>query len=106
MTKFRKLVGKNIKELRQLASLSQADLAHKIGVSDKTISYWENGHNAISYDSIPLLAQALDVPEYKLFVFGDLACRNNEESLNLLNSLTEKEKNIISKIINNVLMLR
>lgn len=42
--KFRKLV----KEVRRQLSLTQEDLAHKLGVSFATINRWENGKNTPS----------------------------------------------------------
>lgn len=106
MLNFRKRVGKNLKDLRIIAGLSQEELANSVGVSEKTISYWENGHNALKYDNIPIIAKALGVPEYKLFVFGDLSNDNKDEIKNLLDSLTDKEYRIILSIIKSILMLR
>ena len=106
MTDFKKQFAKRLKELRIASGLSQEELANAVGVSEKTVSYWENGHNYVAIKTIPLLAKALNVPEYKFFVFGELSSENNEEILNLLNSMTEKEKRIVSQVVNSILMLR
>ncbi len=87
---FRKRFGKRFKELRIMAGLSQADVANAMGYSEKTVSYWENGHNPIKFDNLP----------------GELNSQNNEEVIDLLNSMTEKERNIVSQVIKSILMLR
>jgi len=38
-------IGKFISENRKIKKLTQAELAEKLGVTDKTISKWENGKN-------------------------------------------------------------
>ena len=38
-----KKVGARIAKMRMDAGLTQAALAEKLGVSDKTVSKWENG---------------------------------------------------------------
>lgn len=38
-------IAERLKELRQENGLSQSALAHKIGVSQKAIDYWERGVN-------------------------------------------------------------
>ena len=106
MKEFRQYFGKKLKELRTTAGLSQAELANIMGYSEKTISYWENGHNPIKFDNIPVLAKALGVPAYKLLVFGELNSQNNEEIMALLDSMTEKERNIVAQVVKSILMLR
>lgn len=38
-----KNIGKFLQELRKSKGLTQKELAEQIGISDKTISKWENG---------------------------------------------------------------
>lgn len=42
-------VGKFIKERRKVLNLTQEELAVKVGVSNRTISKWENGHGLPDY---------------------------------------------------------
>ena len=37
------VTGKIVKELREKNGLTQLQLSEKLGVSDKTVSKWENG---------------------------------------------------------------
>jgi len=102
---FKKLFGTRIRALRTLAGLSQEKLAEKIGLSSKTISYIENGKNTLSFNKLPLLAEGLGVPVYKLFVFTESET-NTEAIQELINSATSKELNALTDIIKVVLALK
>ena len=106
MTEFQKQFANKLKEIRISSSLSQEKLAEKLGVATKTVSYWENGHNAVTFNKIPLIAKALNVPVYKLFVFGDILSGDDDEISELINSLTERERLCISKVIKAILALK
>ena len=106
MTEFQKQFANKLKEIRIASGLSQEKLAEKLGVATKTVSYWENGHNAVTFNKIPLIAKALNVPLYKLFVFGDILSGDDDEISELINSLTERERLCISKVIKAILALK
>ena len=72
MTDFRKKFAKRLKELRTSAGLTQEELAGAVGVETKTVSYWENGHNSVTFNKLPIIAKTLGIPVYKLFVFGEI----------------------------------
>ena len=97
---FYKEFGKRLRQLRLQANLSQEKLAEHVGVATTTVSYWENAHNPVSFGKIPAIADALDVPIYKLFVFLD-----NDEKLadkdyiTLLQSKTGEELNMLFNFI-------
>lgn len=48
-----KRIGERIAKLRTAANLTQAALAEKLGVSDKTISKWEVGGRVSRYHIFP-----------------------------------------------------
>ena len=106
MTEFQKQFANKLKEIRIAPGLSQENLAEKLGGATKTVSYWENGHNAVTFNKIPLIAKALNVPVYKLFVFGDILSGDDDEISELINSLTERERLCISKVIKAILALK
>lgn len=56
-----KKIGQFIQTLRKEADLTQKDLAEKIGVSDKTISKWENGNGLPDLESLNSLSSFFDV---------------------------------------------
>lgn len=53
--------GKIIKELREFQNLSQPDLAKLVGVTNGTISFWENGINEPKASYIEKLAEIFNV---------------------------------------------
>ena len=55
------VTGNMIKELREKRKMTQADLAEKLFVSDKTVSKWENGKGYPDISLLEPLAAALDV---------------------------------------------
>lgn len=97
---FYKAFGKRLKQLRLEANLSQEDLAEFVGVATKTVSYWENAHNPVTLNRIPLIANALNIPIYKLFVFLDIDEKNaNKDYLALLQTRTGQELEVLFRVI-------
>lgn len=64
-------IGAYIAVKRKAQDLTQAQLAQKLGVSDKSVSKWERGDNLPSIDSAALLAWIFDIPVEDLFVLND-----------------------------------
>ena len=86
MTTFRKLFAARLKELRTAADISQEKFAELLGVAPKTVSYWENGHNAVNFDKLPKIAEVLQVPVFQLFVIAaDLVEGGNSEGVVSIN---------------------
>lgn len=54
-------IGKFIASLRHQAELTQGELGEKIGVSNKTISRWENGNYMPDIEMLQLLSKEFDV---------------------------------------------
>jgi SOS-response transcriptional repressor LexA len=60
-------IGKRIMELREEAKITQAELGIKCGVSQKSIGKYELGWHEAPYDTIRLIAEALNTtPSYLL----------------------------------------
>lgn len=97
---FYRKFGKRLKELRLQANLTQEQLAEYVGVATKTVSYWENAHNPITLNKIPLIAEVLGVPAYKLFLFLDIEENAaDKDYIELLQSTTGKELDTLFKVI-------
>ena len=56
-----KKIGNFIAILRKEHILTQKELANKIGVSDKTISKWENGRGLPEVSIMHTLCETLDI---------------------------------------------
>lgn len=55
-------LGRLIREARERRHLSQAGLAEDIGVSQALVSLWELGERIPTFERLPTLARALDLP--------------------------------------------
>ena len=53
--------AERLKELRTEMNLSRANLAKKINVSERLISYWENGKRECDFDMLITLADIFSV---------------------------------------------
>ena len=82
------VIGKFITLKRKEKNLTQEQLAEKIGVSNKTISKWENGKCMPDYSVIEILCKELDVTVSEL-----LDGEENEKSIRVYD-----EKEIIGMI--------
>ena len=60
-------IGKIIKQLRSVHSLSQEDLAEQLGVSSQTISNWENDRTVPALDYMKKLCEEYQLSLDQLF---------------------------------------
>ena len=74
-------IGENIKQLRGELSLTQEQLAARLGYTAQAVSKWENGATAPDIALLPLLAQALGVSIDTLFAPCKTAYRHRGERL-------------------------
>jgi transcriptional regulator with XRE-family HTH domain len=61
------VIGERLKALRERKLMSQGDVQKSTGLLRCYISRVENGHTVPSVETLEKLAQALDVPMYRLF---------------------------------------
>ncbi len=78
------VTGAVIKELREKNSMTQLQLADKLGVTDKTISKWETGKGYPDITLLEPIADALRVSVTEL-ISGN-AVRNENVSANMMRS--------------------
>ena len=64
-----KILGQAISSLRKKKGLTQAMLAEKLSLSDKTISKWESGQGYPDITVIPKLAEIFSVTTIKITVY-------------------------------------
>jgi transcriptional regulator with XRE-family HTH domain len=61
------VIGEKLKVLRAQKNMSQGDIEKRTGLLRCYISRVENGHTVPSVDTLEKMAQALEVPMYRLF---------------------------------------
>ena len=90
------LIGSYIAQKRRALNLTQEQLSEKLGVSNKTISKWENGKCMPDYSVIQELCDELHVTLAELMAGKDSAeesdrTYNNEQILDLIRRMQELE---------------
>lgn len=63
-----KMIGATISDLRKRSGLTQAELAEKLNISNKTISKWENGQGYPDITYLPMISKLLGVSVDDLLV--------------------------------------
>ena len=99
-------IGRYIARKRKEQNLTQEQLSEQLGVSNKTISKWENGKCMPDYSLIQKLCEALDVTLPEL-MDGEDAAENSvrvyddEQILDLLRRTQEleRQKNILYGLV-------
>lgn len=78
------VTGAVIKELREKNRMTQVQLAEKIGVSDKTVSKWENGKGYPDITLLEPIAEAFRISVAELISGNTI--RNSNVSANMMRS--------------------
>ena len=107
-----------LKELRKEKKLSQKEIAKEMGISEKTLSRWENGESQIKPEKTQKLADLFGVsignllgyePESKQasnYQKIKICFSNGEELSFLVRNFTEKELTKITSQFNNGNLMR
>lgn len=100
------VIGKFISQKRKEKNITQAQLAEKIGVSNKTISKWETGKCMPDYNVIEDLCKELDITISELMDGEEteeksVRTYDEEQILDLLRRTQEleKQKNLLYGIL-------
>lgn len=99
MINIKKILGANIRDLRESLSLSQDSFGEKIGLSGKTISQIETGKYFTTSENIQEICNVYNINPSLLFSINPMDIRNisgeKEEVINdiniLLSSLDEEK---------------
>ena len=97
-------IGSFIQLIRKEKGMTQKDLAEQIGVSDKTISKWENGNSVPDTEILSSLCQSLDISVNELLSGEKLPVetypqRAEENMMNLLKENEDNRKNSTIQLI-------
>ncbi len=63
-------IGERVKKKRRELSISQEELAERLGVTYQQVQRYENGMNKLNVENIQVIANALDIPVSYLFGNG------------------------------------
>lgn len=96
-------IGKFILECRKNKKLTQSELAEKLGVTDKSISNWENGRNMPDLSLFKPLCEILDISINNLISGEKVSKEKYQEKFeeNIINTIDYTNKKISDK--NNVI---
>lgn len=94
-------IGSFIQLIRKEKGMTQKDLAEQIGVSDKTISKWENGNSVPDTEILSSLCQSLDISVNELLSGEKLPVETYSQRAeeNMMSLLKENEDNRKSSTI-------
>ena len=98
--------GKFIAQKRKEKSLTQEQLAEKLGVSNKTVSKWETGKCMPDYSVVKILCEELEITVAELMDGEDteeksVRIYDDEQIMDLLKRMQdlEKQKNLLYGIL-------
>ena len=69
MSDNKKLIGERISSLRKARHMTQSELAERVGIDSQHVSRLETGKYYPSFESLELMAKALDVELREFFEF-------------------------------------
>ncbi len=74
---MKKSLGSILTELRKQNNMTQADLAEKMGVTDKAVSKWERDISCPNIETIQKLADFFNIPVNELLSAKSSSKKNN-----------------------------
>lgn len=92
-------IGKFILKCRKTKKLTQSELAEKLGVTDKSISNWENGRNMPDLSLFKPLCELLDISINDLISGEKVSKDEYQEKLeeNIINTIDYTNKKVSEK---------
>jgi transcriptional regulator with XRE-family HTH domain len=81
------LLGKAIRQVRELRGISQAALAKQAGLQGNSVALIERGQRGVSLDSLNAIADVLEVPAACLAMLGTSKIAGDSSSAALVKSL-------------------
>ena len=97
---FKKMVGVNIRTVREMKDMTQEQLGEKLGYSGRMISKFENATDHLKIGTLFHIANALEVPLYALIPFQFLT--NGlpyQDFLSDFTSLSEDDRSTVNIFI-------
>ena len=79
------IIGSAIRQKREKMGLTQAELAEKVGVTDKAVSKWETGNGIPDIHIAKLIAEVFDVSVTEILDGDYITNKNQSGNLNKVN---------------------
>lgn len=106
-------IGSFIKDIRKEKGLTQEQLAEKLGVSQKSVSRWENGKTMPDYSLLPSICEALEINVAELLgaerIEGDSISKKQVTDVahNMISIVNNKNniRKIVGAILSAIIML-
>lgn len=98
-----KEIGKFIASLRKEKQLTQEQFAEILGVNNRTVSRWENGHNMPDLSLLPIISEQLEVDIAELISGRRRSIEEMAElrdSINVILNKSEEEKEMKTRKMN------
>ncbi|MCI9459994.1 MAG: helix-turn-helix domain-containing protein [Clostridia bacterium] len=100
-------IGRFLAELRREKNLTQNELGEQIGVTNKTVSRWENGNYLPPVEMLQILSKFFDVSINEILNgerindsdYKDISEQNIRSALNRSNVIIRKHKRIMNWVI-------
>lgn len=102
------LIAKRIKDARKLSSLTQEQLAEKIGISTNAVAKLENNLMTASLQTLVNIVNVLNIDMNTLFLPNENPTQSslNEYLINHIQGLSTKDKEFLIYIINGLQIYR
>lgn len=92
-------IGKFIADCRKKKKMTQSELAYKLGVTDKSVSNWENGRNMPDLSLFKPLCELLNISINDL-ISGEIVAEKeykNKLEENIINTIEYTNKKVLEK---------
>ena len=105
MSELKKLLGKRIREIRIARNLTQEDLSELTDIGASSISKIESGHFHPTDENLEIIAKALKVEPYKLYMFNHQKDTGAllQDIQTMLSKATDQEIKLVYKILIGIL---
>ncbi len=103
----RRYMGQVIRKYRIMASMEQAELASRLGVTKSAVGNWELGFSRPDLDTLPTLCAVLHVPVAELLQMHPEIAPDPAQDIQMLEKirrLSENDRRILSTVIERLLL--
>lgn len=93
-------IGNNLYKIRKMKGFTQAEVAEKSEISDRTYADIERGSVTMRIDSLLKICNALKITPNDILMSSETIKIKEEDIVSKIKDCTEKEKETLLKILN------